>query len=75
MIKWRFETILQPKYFKQASEFLKKVDIGDFEMGYEQVFTFSSKKDLDINDVKNHIKLACEDCDVNLLHIEGGKIE
>lgn len=75
MIKWRFKAILQPEILNTASEFLKKCDLETAEIGYEQVFTFSSTKDLEVSQVKQHLIQACEECDIKVLKIEGGRIE
>lgn len=75
MIKWRFTAILQPDIMKKASDFLTSCDLDQGEIGYEQVFTFSSVKDIEVSQVKQHLIQACEECDIKVLKIEGGRIE
>lgn len=74
-MKYRFEVIYQNKWVKQASEFLDKCDLGIGDVGVEEVMTFTSKKDLEISELKEIIKKAYQSCECQLLHIEGGKVE
>ena len=74
-MKYRFKIIHQNKWVKDSSEFLSKMDLGFEGFGITEIIEFTSKKDLDINQIKEKIKEAIESCEGKLLHIEGGKIE
>lgn len=73
--KYRFKIIWQDKYMNKASEFMKKCDLDVGEVGIVETFTFSCEKDIAITELKEKLKFALESCDMNVLHIEGGKIE
>ena len=75
MIKYRFEITYQNKWVIQASEFISKLDLGIDGFGIKETATFSSKKDLSIQTIKDTFHKAYESCECKILHIEGGKIE
>lgn len=74
-MKYRFEIIYQNLYMKESSNFLRSFDLGDIEFGTKEIMTFSSKKDLKIEDLKKLINEAYESYECTILHIEGGKVE
>jgi hypothetical protein len=59
---------------KEASHFLKKCDI-DCEVGIKDTFTFTCKQDKSVQELKEVLSIAFESCNMELIHIEGGKIE
>lgn len=74
-MKYRFEITYQNKYVKQASDFLRKCDLGIDAFGIKEIISFTSQKDIKISEIKEKIDQAYESCDCKILHIEGGKIE
>jgi|GEM_PF-6851724 hypothetical protein len=75
MFKYRFKVIYQPKEFREVCKFVEKMDLDIGEVGIEQVFQFTSAKDMPIVELKSHIKSAFLSGEMTILHIEGGKIE
>ncbi len=74
-MKYRFEVIYRNKYMKEASRLLKKMDLDIGDVGISQVFTFTSKIDNEVSKIKEDLKKVFLDCDLEILHIEGGKLE
>lgn len=74
-MKYRFEVVYRTEYMKKASELLKKLDLDIGDVGIKECFVFTSKNDVPVSEVKEQIKKAFESCYIELLHIEGGKIE
>ncbi len=75
MFKYRFKAIIQDKYMKESCEFLQKCDLGIGEVGVQYVFTFTSEKDLLALDIKEHFGVIFKELELQLLHLEGGKVE
>ena len=59
---------------KDASQFLKKCDI-DCDIGIKDTITFTCKQDSPVQELKEALSIAFESCDMEIIHIEGGKIE
>ncbi len=74
-MKYRFDVVHRSKYMKTANEFLKSCDIDIGEIGIRESFAFSSDTDKSIEEIKADIRKAFELCEMELLHIEGGKVE
>lgn len=74
-MKYRFEVIYRNKYMKEASRLLKTCDLDIGDVGIKETFTFTSKNDAPVQDVKEVIIKAFEDSELEILNIEGGKIE
>lgn len=74
-MKYRFEVIYTNEYVKRASELMKKLDLDMGEIGFQEVFTFTTKKDLSIQKIKEDLKKCFELSDLEILKIEGGKVE
>ena len=73
-VKYRFTLTYQTKYFKRASELMKKLDLDIGEMGIEETFEFKcDEKPIDI--IKGNLKNSFECAEMTILEIEGGKIE
>ncbi len=73
--RYRFKIIIQEKYMKKASRLMRTLDLDIGEVGIEHIFTFTSEKDFPISQVKEDIRKCFEDTEIELLFIEGGKIE
>lgn len=73
-MKYRFEIIYRNNYMKEASRLLKNMDL-ECEVGIKDTVTFTSKNNPSISKIKENFKTAFESCDMELMHIEGGKIE
>ena len=74
-MKYRFEVIYQNKCIKEASRLMKTLDFDIGDVGIKQSFTFTSQKDTPICEIKQHIKKAFEYSELEIINIEGGKIE
>jgi len=74
-MKYRFEVIYQNKYMKQSNEFLKTCDINIGDIGIKEVFTFTTNTPKSIQEIKEDIKRCFDLCEMELLNIEGGKVE
>jgi hypothetical protein len=75
MFKYKFKAIVQDNQMKELREFMRKLDLNIGEIGLQLVFTFSSKSDHDIPYIKEHLKMGFEYCNINLIHLDGKKIE
>lgn len=60
---------------KEAARLLKTMDLDMGDVGIKEVFTFTSQDNPSVSKVKEEIKKAFDSSDLELLHIEGGKIE
>jgi hypothetical protein len=74
-MKYRFKVIYATKSIKEASRLMRQLDLDMGEIGIEQTIEFTSKNDLEINLLKEKLRLSFESCEYELMHIEGGKIE
>ncbi len=59
---------------KEASRLLLNMDL-QCEVGIQESIEFTSTIDQPIPKLKDALKQAFESCEMELLHIEGGKIE
>lgn len=74
-MKYRFEVTYQPKYLREACKLMNRLDFPDFCVGLQTAFTFTSQKDLTIQQVKECIRIAFGSDDCTILHMEGGVVE
>ena len=75
MFRYRFKIIIQPEYFKDACEMMRKLDMDIGEVGIEYVIQFTSQKDIAIPILKDHLRQCIESNGLQMLHAEGGKVE
>ncbi len=73
-MKYYFTVMFQPKELKKVSELMKKLDLDMGQVGIEEKFTFSCPEDHSIEEVKEKIILCFNQCDCEVLKIEGGSI-
>jgi len=73
--KYKFEVIYQTKEMKLANRFLDDCDVDSGKIGIKEKICFTASPEKDIQFFKELIKQAFESCEMELLHIEGGKIE
>lgn len=74
MIKYRFEIIHRNKWMIEASRILKQMDL-ECEVGIKDTIYFTSKIDHSIVKLKKGLKKCFSSMDMELMQIEGGKIE
>jgi len=59
---------------KQANELMKIMDMDCSDIWYEQEFVFNAK-DQDVSNIKEKLKEVFENDELEVFHIEGGKVE
>ncbi len=59
---------------KDASEFLSKCDI-DADVGIKDTITFICNQNKSVPELKQAFSIAFKACEMELMHIEGGKVE
>jgi hypothetical protein len=74
-MKCRLEVIYRGKELKQVSKFMRNLDLDMGEIGIEEVFTFTCKKDASIELIKDTLKKGFELFGMEILQIKGGIIE
>lgn len=74
-MKYRFKIIYQTLQLKKVSSFMKQLDLNTGDIGIEEEFEFFTYKDYEIPKLKEALVSAFEACDMEILRIEGGKIE
>ena len=67
--------IIQNKLLKDVSKFMKEVDLNIDKIGIEEKFEFRTDKDIPVPEFKEMIIKALKHGDIEVLKIEGGKIE
>jgi hypothetical protein len=71
-MKYRFQILYRNKFMKKASESMRSIGFDDTEIGYKEVLTLTTKEEKSISEVKEHIRKCFEECEMELMHIEGG---
>lgn len=74
-MKYRFEVTYQNKACKDLSNFMKKCDVDIGGISLSEVFTFTCVKDKPITLLKKDLVEAFFHSGLEVVHIEGGKIE
>lgn len=74
-MKYIFEVIYRNELMKKVSDFMKQLDLDIGEIGVKEVFSFTTQKDLTVQQIKEKLKEIFEYSDLELLKIEGGKVE
>lgn len=60
---------------KKASDLLKTMDFDMGEVGIQDIITFTSKVELEVVHIKEVLGKAFESSELEILKIEGGKVE
>ena len=74
-MKYRFEIIYQPLHFKQASALMRKLDLDIGEVGIHETFLFTTKENIEVSIIKEKLLEVFKLSGLELLNIEGGKVE
>lgn len=73
-MKYRFKVIYQTSQLKEVSKMMRQLDQNTGEIGLQEEFEFSGE-DKPIPELKEILVKTFEACEVEILFIEGGKIE
>ena len=74
-MKYRFEVHYMNKILKKVSDLMNKLDLGCNLYCLKEIMTFTSEKNISIQQLKNTIIEGYQSCDCDVIHIEGGSVE